>query len=830
MSAVDGYLRIKTKLDNSGISEDVSELNNKLSDVKIDNQLKDLEKQLKIAEKNMQLKLSIRDEAQEALDKNTEKIQNLADLWDELEQKKEQFNAMQDKLADPKVSLTPHGQEVFKSLQDDVSKINEVKAELSNAIAEQNKLKSKVEETNIAYDKSVVNTEKIKGKIEETNIKQQVNDAKQLEDTSENIEDNVNGATQSSKSFGDSIGSAIKRVTRLALGIFSIRSAYNLVRQASSTLAQYDKEYANNLEYIRYILAQTLAPIIQWIMNMLQTVLGYVNYLAKAWFNVTIFSSKTARNFVNASKSTSEMKKNLQSSSFDEMNVLGDTSSSSSGATIPTFKPEDVQIPSWLQKFAELGKPVIDFFNSIIEKYGPVKGGILIVVGALAGFMILKSLIKLFTSFGKAFTGFGADFTGFFDSLGKAAEIISILGGLALVIDSVTGLIDTFSQSGMSLGETAGLLGIILGELAGTFIVLAGAMQLLTPSWQSIAGAVVIFGGLALVLVTVTNLIDTFSRSGMTLSDVIGVMSTILVSIVALMGAVALLGPAMTAGLIPFSVVIVGISALLIVMADTLPTILDACSKFIQSIAPVVIVLIRTINDCINNTISILGTVLPPIINSIGSLFNSIFNGISNVVTSVGNTVSKIVDSMGYAVVSIIKSIQGVIQQVGNTITQVATTIIWFINSLGPAINNFVNNAIVAVTKLVNFVVSAVEYLVNRVVDGINGLAGVLNNLPGINIRTKGYVSIPRFRPRLASGGIVDMPGKGVDIGGAIAGEAGREGVLPLTNPQAMEELGREIGKWINVNNVLNNYMDGRLIQRSMNKRNQELAFATNGR
>ena len=89
---------------------------------------------------------------------------------------------------------------------------------------------------------------------------------------------------------------------------------------------------------------------------------------------------------------------------------------------------------------------------------------------------------------------------------------------------------------------------------------------------------------------------------------------------------------------------------------------------------------------------------------------------------------------------------------------------------------------------------------------------------------------IPRFRPRLATGGIVNMPGRGVDIGGAIAGEAGKEGVLPLTNPQAMSELGREIGKWINVNNVLNNYMDGRLIQRSMNKRNQELAFATNGR
>ena len=643
MSAVDGYLRIKTKLDNSEISDDVSELNDKLSDVKIDNQLKDLEKQLKIAEKNMQLKLTIRDEAQVALDKNKEKIQNLSNLLDELEQKQEQFNFMQERLADPKVSLTTEGIQVYQSLADDVKKIDDVKSEIEKAISEQSKLKSKAEETNLAYDKSVISTEKIKGKIAETNIRQQVNDAKRLDNATEELDNNVKGATRSSKSFGDSIGSAIKRVTRLALGIFSIRSAYNLVRQASSTLAQYDKEYANNLEYIRYILAQTLAPVIKWIMNMLQTVLGYVNYLAKAWFNVTIFSSKTASNFASATKSTSKMKKNLQSTSFDEMNVLSDNNSSSN--SIPTFRPEDVQIPNWLQKFAELGKPVIDFFNDIIKKYGPVKAGILAIVTALGGFIVLKLIITFIKNLGKAVTGFGADFTGFFNSLGKSVEIIAIFGGISLVLGQVIDLMEAFSESGISITEVAELLVTVFGTLAGTFLVLAGAMQMFNPSWQSIAGAIVIFGGLAVILTTVTNLIDTFSKSGMTLSDVIGLMSTILVSIVALMGAVVLLGPAMTAGLIPFSVVIVGICALLITMAETLPKILDASSKFIQSIAPVVIVLIKTINDCINNTISILGTVLPPIINSIGSLFNSIFNGISNVVTSVGNTVSRIVDS-----------------------------------------------------------------------------------------------------------------------------------------------------------------------------------------
>lgn len=821
---VDGYLKIKTKLDNSEVDADVSELEDKLKGMKIDNQLEDLEKQLDLAGKEVEIKLTAKNEAEQELTNTAQKVTELTNLYEELKQKKQQYDSIVSRLQEGE-HLTENGTQVYKNLEQQVSQMESIRQEALNLINYYEKMQKQVQKTNTEYDKSLNKVTKLKNKIDEINLKKNINESKQL---SENIEE----TTGSSNKFGKTLDSSLRKIGRMVLGIFSIRSAYGALQRASSTLAQYDKKYASNLEYIRYILAQTLAPVLQWVLGLVEKLLGYINYLAKAWFNVSLFSKSSAKNFMDAQKSTSKMKKDLQSTGFDEQTVLQDTSDTgaSGGIAMPTLDFENVEIPEWLVKFKEFCRPVIDFFNKIIEKYGPVKGGIIAIVGALAGLFILKGIISLIKNLGKATVGISADFTGFLNSLGKATEIIAVLGGLALVITSITGLIDTFSQSGMTLGETAGLLGIVLGELVVTFILLAGAMQLLTSSWQSIAGAIVIFGGLALVLVTVTNLIDTFSKSGITLNDVIGLMATILISVVALMGAVALLGPAMTAGLVPFVVVITGISVLLAVVAATLPTILDACAKFMNDTAPVIIALIITMNECLNNTIRILGEVLPPIIKSIGSLFNSIFNGISNVVTSVGNTVSKIVTSMGNAVVSIFEAIRRIIQQVGDTITQVATSIIWFINALGPAINNFVDNTIVAITKLVNFVVSAVEYLVNTALGGLNGVISTINKVPGVNFPRINSVYIPRFRPRLATGGIVNMPGRGVDIGGAIAGEAGKEGVLPLTNPQAMSELGREIGKWINVNNVLNNYMDGRLIQRSMNKRNQELAFATNGR
>lgn len=97
---------------------------------------------------------------------------------------------------------------------------------------------------------------------------------------------------------------------------------------------------------------------------------------------------------------------------------------------------------------------------------------------------------------------------------------------------------------------------------------------------------------------------------------------------------------------------------------------------------------------------------------------------------------------------------------------------------------------------------SAIKNIFNGVSGTVNGIFDKL----GLNIKI----------PKLASGGIINMPGRGVPLG--IGGEAGREGVIPLTDSQAMEELGSAIGRYITVNltNVTN--FDGRTMARQQNK------------
>lgn len=83
---------------------------------------------------------------------------------------------------------------------------------------------------------------------------------------------------------------------------------------------------------------------------------------------------------------------------------------------------------------------------------------------------------------------------------------------------------------------------------------------------------------------------------------------------------------------------------------------------------------------------------------------------------------------------------------------------------------------------------------------------------------------------KLAVGGIVNNPGRGVSMHDIRTGESGAEGILPLTDPNAMSELGYAIGKWITINLTNVTKLDNRTISKEQKKINNETSFATNGR
>lgn len=117
----------------------------------------------------------------------------------------------------------------------------------------------------------------------------------------------------------------------------------------------------------------------------------------------------------------------------------------------------------------------------------------------------------------------------------------------------------------------------------------------------------------------------------------------------------------------------------------------------------------------------------------------------------------------------------------------------------------------------------------NLIIGGLNSLIKGINK---IKIDIPGWLGGGSFGfnikqiPKLKSGGIINMPGRGVPLG--IGGEAGREGVIPLTDSQAMEELGSAIGRYITINATMINQMNGRTISRELRTIQNESNFAMN--
>lgn len=106
------------------------------------------------------------------------------------------------------------------------------------------------------------------------------------------------------------------------------------------------------------------------------------------------------------------------------------------------------------------------------------------------------------------------------------------------------------------------------------------------------------------------------------------------------------------------------------------------------------------------------------------------------------------------------------------------------------------------------------------------GLSGASNaaSLAFSVFGAKGLMINP---PRLARGGIINRPGRGVPI--AVGGESGREAVVPLTDSEQMAYLGREIAKHIPINLTNITELDGRVIARSVSQVMNEMNFASNG-
>lgn len=163
------------------------------------------------------------------------------------------------------------------------------------------------------------------------------------------------------------------------------------------------------------------------------------------------------------------------------------------------------------------------------------------------------------------------------------------------------------------------------------------------------------------------------------------------------------------------------------------------------------------------------------IFDALGDIIGDIVERFSEGIDKIKGFFSGLWESVKETFKSIGEFFGGIWDSIKETFTTIGTKI-------GDAIGGTFKTAI-------NAVLETVENAINTVPDAINGAIDLLNELPGVDIGSMDYISLPR----LAKGGIVDRSTL------AMVGENGREAILPLENNKAaLKEIAALIADEIN--------------------------------
>ena len=335
---MDGYLKIKTKIDNKGVDKDIVELEEKMKKIQTDSS-----------------KLS---HEQDTL---TREIQQ----YEELTQKADAYRNQIKILQKEKENMVKTNPNLVVSTNLELNNINtqleSIKQKYANATKEIDKQAPKV-------DKLYMKLEKIKSQQTENNAK-----IAQYKQQIEQI--NTNNIQSSLDSIGKNLQNQIGKMGKMAMAVVGIRTAWYAVRGVITAVSEYNDQISTDFEYMRYSIANMFVPIVEKIVQLLYIVLGYVNAIASAWFGVNLFGNASVKNFQKmqdsangTAKASKEIAKSL--AGFDEMNVVSDnsdTSGASAGTIAPSVDLSGLQgdIPSWLQWIIDNKDLVLSIISGI---------------------------------------------------------------------------------------------------------------------------------------------------------------------------------------------------------------------------------------------------------------------------------------------------------------------------------------------------------------------------------------------------------------------------------------------------------------------------------
>ena len=787
----DGTIRVGTKLDLSGVKANIKELERELNNVrkeqaKVDAQADNTRKKYD-DEREFDAQFPEEFSHRDDIDKRESKeLDPIIAKQEELNQKEQYYI---EKLTEANAKLQEMSQvsQASKELDgavksDSVLDKVQTQEQYNSLLAE---TKAKMESIEAHAERIATQTGVSKDKILEANPQYQklkdtmgvlTSTTKKFGDESkqagEKAKDGLKKAKKESNGFTSAINKGIKKIGKMGLAVFGIRSAYNAVRTAVTEYLSTNEDLKGQIETLKAGFGQALGPAIEWIVSLLTKAVSTVNSFVYALTGINYAAKANEAALKKQAKAASQA--NAQLAGFDEMNKLSD--SSSSGSNVGNL---DATIGDMSGVLEQLKNQVLDG-----DWFG---------AGKTVGQALMDGIASI-------------------DWEGIGATIGDVLWG---AISAVIGFV-----AAIDIGT---ILSSITTFLAGLFDALSTGIQNL--DWNQIG----------------RDLLDLLLIAIGILNPVVGILELML----------APGGGEMIAAAFEFVGSLIG--ALLSALLGLGTRIGELCLQLWESIKSY----FDGYVDWESTPGDIIAGLFSGIVDALKGVGNWIYeniwcpfrDGIKNAF-DIHSPSKKMAEFGGYIIEGLCNGITGAINKVKQACTDIWNAIkekfsvvgTWFkdtfsnawqkvkdVFSSGGKIFDGIKDGIASTFKnIVNGLIGGINKVISVPFDAINGMLNTIRSISVLGVEPfKGLwdynpLSVPQI-PKLAVGGIVNRPGRGVP---AIIGEAGAEAVLPLeNNTEWMDILADKIGG----NVTIPIYMDGKKIATYVVDIQKKKAFAMNG-
>lgn len=671
-------------------------------------------------------------------------------------------------------------------LNNEIMKYNTLLESAKNKMAQ---LGKQTNQTSVSQNKLSNFAKSFKGKLEQAKIS-----TSGLKSSFNKIPKITQNITSNIKGMATGLKGGLGNVFKIAGALFGLQTIYSTLRSAAGTWLSSQnsqaKQLSANIDYMKYALGSALAPIIQFVTNLVYQLMRAIQSVAYALTGVNIFANASAKAYSNMAGSAKKAKEQTKQLAgiHSEIDNIQSNNNSDSGSGAGDITPNidlgkvDTKLNDflkmlkegkWYEAGAEIGKKINESlekipWESIKKKAGDIgkgiaeflNGGIATTDWKLVGKTLAEGIntaIEFSYSFITTFDwkkfgqSIGDSVNGFFENIDwkKAGETIG--KGISGIVSTISEFIRTVDWSAVAQSIFDFLIesisNIDWSNIISTIFYLLGlsiGWQLkiaeMVSNWAEELGKQVsgyfaekiqeAGGNVAKGLWN--GILEGLGNIGKWILD--NIVNPIIDGFKNAMGihspstVMFELGEYVMQGLLN------GITSLIDKIKEKWEEIkTNAINKFTE------------IKDTVVNKVTEMKN---KAVDSFNNIKNKAIEIWSNIKNSITNKVTEIKDGIRNKFQEAYNGIKNIFGNIGSFFSNVWGNVKNTFSNLGTSIGNAISNS---VKSGINGVISMIQNTINRAIGIINGAIRLINKLPGVSVSTVSTLSLPR----LAKGGVL---------------------------------------------------------------------------